>query len=83
MATGTITSLRDRGFGFITPDAGTTGGDLFFHQSAVADGGFDQLQEQQRVSFDQEPDPRDATRQRAVRVTPLADESDPPVPVAT
>ena len=67
MTTGTITSLRDRGFGFITPDGGTTG-ELFFHHSAVVDGGFEQLQEGQPVTFEQEPDPRDPNRQRAVQV---------------
>ncbi len=66
MATGTIKSLRDRGFGFITPDGG--GNDLFFHHSAVIDGGFEMMQEGQKVSFDKEPDPRDSSRERAVRV---------------
>ena len=66
MTTGTIKSLRDRGFGFITPDGGTS--DLFFHHSAVTDGGFEMMREGQRVSFDTEPDPRDSSRERAVRV---------------
>ncbi|HLU37182.1 MAG TPA: cold shock domain-containing protein [Thermomicrobiales bacterium] len=66
MATGTIKSLRDRGFGFITPEGG--GNDLFFHYSAVTDGGFEMMQEGQKVSFDKEPDPRDSSRERAVRV---------------
>ena len=73
MATGTITSLRDRGFGFVAADAGRTDETLFFHRSAVADDGFDRLRAGQRVRFDQGPDPRDPTRQRAVRVTPVAD----------
>jgi len=66
MATGTIKSLRDRGFGFITPEGG--GDDLFFHPSAVTDGGFEMMREGQKVSFDKEPDPRDSSRQRAVNV---------------
>jgi CspA family cold shock protein len=66
MTTGTIKSLRDRGFGFITPDGGNA--DLFFHHSAVTDGGFEMMQEGQRVSFDKELDPRDSSRERAVRV---------------
>jgi len=66
MTTGTIKSLRDRGFGFITPDGGNE--DLFFHHSAVTNGGFEVMREGQRVSFDVEPDPRDSSRQRAVRV---------------
>ena len=73
MTTGTIISLRDRGFGFVAADGGHAPGDLFFHRSAVADDGFAQLREGQRVSFDQEPDPRDPSRQRAVRVTPIGD----------
>lgn len=73
MTTGTIKSLRDRGFGFIAPDgAGPSGRDVFFHRSAVADDTFDQLREGQRVGFDVEPDPRDPSRQRAVNVR-LAD----------
>lgn len=66
MTTGTIKSLRDRGFGFITPEGGSE--DLFFHHSAVTDGGFEMMQEGQQVSFDTEPDPRDSSRKRAVRV---------------
>lgn len=71
MTTGTIKSLRDRGFGFITPDGGTQ--DLFFHHSAVTDGGFEMMREGQKVSFDTELDPRDSSRERAVRVK-LVDE---------
>ena len=73
MPTGTITSLRDRGFGFIAVD-GAAAQDLFFHRSAVADDGFERLREGQAVSFDQEPDLRDPTRQRAVRVAPTTGE---------
>ena len=73
MATGTIASLRDRGFGFIMPDGASGRGDLFFHHSAVTETTFDQLQEGQRVSFDEAPDPRDASRQRAVNVRTTED----------
>lgn len=66
MTTGTIKSLRDRGFGFITPEGGTQ--DLFFHHSSVTNGGFEQMQEGQQVSFDKELDPRDSSRERAVNV---------------
>lgn len=75
MAQGVVKSLRDRGFGFVAPDGASDGQDLFFHRTAVAQDGFEQLQEGQRVEFDQEPDPRDASRQRAVNVSPVA--SDP------
>jgi len=74
MTMGTIKTLRDdRGFGFLSPDGSNGRGDLFFHRSAVAGNGFDQLFEGQRVSFEEEPDPRDPTRRRAVRVTPVDD----------
>jgi CspA family cold shock protein len=52
MAGGTIKRLvRDRGFGFIRDDRGQ---EWFFHRSSVQ-GSFDQLNEGQRVSFDEEP----------------------------
>ncbi len=76
MATGTIASLRsNQGFGFIAPDGATGHADMFFHRSAVADGGFAALREGQRVDFDEGPDPRDPARRRAVRVAPAAAES--------
>lgn len=56
MATGTIKTLTDRGFGFIRPDDG--GADIFFHQSALVDVTFDRLRQGGRVSFTAEPDPR-------------------------
>jgi cold shock CspA family protein len=52
MPRGTIKTLfRNRGFGFIRDDAGQ---DWFFHRTSV-EGSFDQLNEGQRVSFDEEP----------------------------
>lgn len=68
MGTGIVASLRDKGFGFIAPDGASGGGDLFFHSSALQGTIFDALHEGQRVSFDEEADPRDASRQRAVNV---------------
>lgn len=74
MATGTIKTIRDdKGFGFITPDGTSGRNDVFFHSSAVGGMGFDSLREGQRVSFDEEPDPRDASRRRAVNVSLLDD----------
>jgi cold shock protein len=71
MATGTITTLRDdKGFGFIAPQ-GQQGNDLFFHRSAVLDVDFDDLRGGQEVSYDEEPDPRNPSRQRAVNVRPV------------
>lgn len=70
MAEGTIRSIRaDRGFGFISPDGGAE--DIFFHTSAVADQGFDQLREGQRVEFEPGTDPRNPTRSRAQNVRPV------------
>jgi cold shock protein len=72
MTQGTIRSLRtDRGFGFITPDAG--GGDLFFHNTAVAGHAFDQLREGQRVEYEAGVDPRNPQRTRAEDVHPIAE----------
>lgn len=71
MAIGTITTLRDRGFGFITRDE--QGGDdrvVFFNSSAVSDDVFDRLREGQQVRYDEEPDPRDPSRRWAVNVLP-------------
>jgi CspA family cold shock protein len=68
MASGTIASLRDKGFGFIMPDGTPVGADLFFHSTAVTGTSFDQLREGQRVSFEEEPDARDPSRRRAVNV---------------
>lgn len=56
MPSGTIKRLvRDRGFGFIRDDGGQ---EWFFHRSAVRSGNFDQLDEGQRVSFEEEPSPK-------------------------
>ena len=75
MATGTIKTIRDdKGFGFVAPDGSGGRNDLFFHRSAVENNGFDLLREGQRVSFDEEPDPRDPSRRRAVRVQLVDDE---------
>jgi CspA family cold shock protein len=41
--------VADRGFGFISTDDGT---DVFFHHSAVADDGFEQLQQNQTVEYE-------------------------------
>jgi CspA family cold shock protein len=67
MASGTIKTVRDKAFGLITPGGGGND-DLFFHSSNVENQGCDQLREGQRVGFDEEPDPRDPSRRRAVNV---------------
>jgi cold shock protein len=46
---GTVKRLiSDKGFGFV---AASDGNEYFFHQSACADGRFDQLREGQSVTF--------------------------------
>ena len=53
VANGTIKRLvRDRGFGFIRDDGGQ---EWFFHRSSVKVVNFDQLNEGERVTFDEEP----------------------------
>lgn len=53
VANGTIKRLvRDRGFGFIRDEGGQ---EWFFHRSSVQTGNFEELNEGQRVSFDEEP----------------------------
>ncbi len=76
MSTGIITTLRDRGGGFVVPAAGPRR-QLAFDRSAVAPGGLARLRVGQVVAFDEEPNPRDPARQRAVRVMPLAAEVRP------
>jgi CspA family cold shock protein len=55
MAQGTIRQLTERGFGFI--DVGEQK-DLFFHNSALENVRFNELQVGDRVEFEREPDPR-------------------------
>ena len=50
MAEGTIKRLTNKGFGFI--DTGSDK-DLFFHSSSLEGVSFDDLQEGQRVSFNE------------------------------
>lgn len=53
MPQGTIKKLvAEKGFGFISGERG----DIFFHHSVVADGGFDDLQEGQAVEYSVEAD---------------------------
>lgn len=47
--------VRERGFGFISD---TDGREVFFHQSGLADGGFDVLREDQEVEFEIENSPK-------------------------
>ncbi len=65
MAEGTIKRLTDKGFGFID-----TGGskDLFFHMSNLDGVRYEELQEGQRVSFDEGQGPKGP---RAENVKPI------------
>ncbi len=65
MAEGTIKRLTDKGFGFID-----TGGskDLFFHMSNLDGVRYEELQEGQRVSFDEGQGPQGP---RAENVKPI------------
>jgi cold shock protein len=53
MATGTVKWFNDeKGFGFITPDEGDR--DLFVHYSGIEGNGFKSLEENTKVSYDEE-----------------------------
>ena len=55
MAEGTIKRLTDKGFGFI--DTGSPK-DMFFHSSSLEGVGFDELQEGQRVTYNEGMGPK-------------------------
>ena len=54
------------GGGVISNDEG--GDDVFVHFSAIVCDGFKTLQEGQKVTYDVEPDPKNADKLRAVNV---------------
>ena len=57
MAQGTVKFFNaEKGFGFISPDEG--GKDLFVHHTAIVADGFRALDDNQRVSYDEEADPK-------------------------
>jgi cold shock protein len=57
MPNGTVKWFNStKGFGFIAPDNG--GADVFVHISAVERSGLDRLNDGQKVSFDEETDPK-------------------------
>jgi CspA family cold shock protein len=53
MATGTVKWFNDeKGYGFITPDEGDR--DLFVHHTGINGSGFKSLQENTKVSYEEE-----------------------------
>lgn len=57
MPTGTVKFFNaDKGYGFIAPEDG--GNDAFVHITAVEAAGMSTLTQDQRVSYDLEPDKR-------------------------
>ncbi|MCL1914601.1 MAG: cold-shock protein [Eubacteriaceae bacterium] len=70
MYSGTVKWFNsEKGYGFISNDDGS--GDIFVHFSAIQSEGYKTLNEGQRVEFDTEADPRNASKLRAVNVKPL------------
>lgn len=55
-----------KGFGFISNDEG--GDDVFVHFSAIQSDGYRSLEENQKVTFETEPDPRGNRGLRAINV---------------
>ena len=69
MSKGTVKWFNNqKGYGFITAEDGK---DVFVHFSAINIDGFKTLNEGQEVTFDTEADPKDASKLRAVNVTPI------------
>ena len=67
MLTGTVKFFNaDKGYGFIAPDGG--GNDAFVHITAVERAGMPTLNQNQRVTYELEPDKRG--KQSAVNLQP-------------
>ena len=67
MSTGTVKWFNnEKGFGFISND--DVSGDVFVHFTAIQSKGFRKLEENQKVTFDVEQDPKNPSRNRAANV---------------
>ena len=67
MSTGTVKWFNnEKGFGFISNDDGS--GDVFVHFTAIQSKGFRKLEENQKVTFDVEQDPKNPSRNRPANV---------------
>ncbi len=67
MKNGTVKWFNaQKGFGFITDEE--TGKDVFVHFSSIVAKGYRTLEEGQKVTFETEADPKDASKLRAVNV---------------
>ena len=60
----------EKGYGFISNDE--TNEEVFVHFSAINGDGYKVLNEGQKVTYDVESDPRDASKNRAINVTVVA-----------
>ena len=70
MNKGTVKWFNEsKGYGFISNDEG--GEDVFVHFSSIQVDGFKTLAEGQHVEYDMEPDPKNASKMRAINVRPL------------
>lgn len=71
MKNGTVKWFNgEKGYGFISDDE--TRKDVFVHFSAINSDGYKTLNEGQKVTFDVEADPKDASKERATNVTVVA-----------
>ena len=67
MSTGTVKWFNnEKVFGFISND--DVSGDVFVHFTAIQSKGFRKLEENQKVTFDVEQDPKNPSRNRAANV---------------
>ena len=70
MNSGTVKWFNEsKGYGFISNDDGSE--DVFVHFSSIMVDGFKTLAEGQKVTYDVEQDPKNASKLRAINVQPM------------